>query len=169
MSAYLRTTRECPFEQLKSELRQPLDASFQENELGTIQLCVETLSEPKEPGWLASLLGDRATGPVHLAVVLTESHLVWARYSAATGTNVIAADLRFIRVKPFASLFNRDQGLEISGVVGDVKGSGKGGGVQGYLGLGPEPATTKLIEAVQAAILALNPDSGRKWPAWMGK
>jgi hypothetical protein len=168
MSDYLRTTRECPFEQLKSELRQPLETSFQENELGTIQLCVETLSEPKELGWLASLLGDHATGPVHLAVVLTESHLVWARYSAATGTNVIAADLRFIRVKPFTSFFNRDQGLEISGVVGDVKGSGKGG-VQGYLGLGPEPATTKLIEAVQAAILVLNPDSGRKWPAWMGK
>lgn len=169
MSDYLRTTRECPFEQLKAELRQPLETSFQENELGTVQLCVETLSEPKEPGWLASLLGEQPTGPIFLAVVLTESHLVWARYSAATGTNVIAADLRFIQVKPFASFFNRDQGLAISGVVGDVRGSARGGGVQGYLGLGPEPASAKLIEAVQTAILALNPDSGRKWPAWMGK
>jgi hypothetical protein len=167
MSDYTRSTIECSVRQLRPELRRAIDEYFQKHELGEAEsetlLCCETVSEKKEPGWLASLLGDRAGPPIYTAALLTASYLIWARGELQSGITVTGADLRFIRVKPYASLFLRDAGLEISGIIGDSKG-----GMSGYIGMGPEPATQKFCDEVQQAIAKINPSSTRKWPSWMG-
>lgn len=166
MSDYLRSTRECAVTQLRPELRRALEEYFQKHELGEFEavLCCQTVSEKKEPGWLDSLFGERAETPVYSAALLTATHLIWARSGPQTGTSVTAADLHFIRVKPHTSLLVRDNGLEISGLIGEPKAN-----VTGYLGMGPEPAAVKFLEAVQGAIAQVNPESTRKWPSWMGR
>jgi hypothetical protein len=167
MSDYTRSTIECSVNQLRPELRRALEEYFQKNTLGELeaetQLCCETVSEKKEIGWLASLLGEKAESLVYTAMLLTSTHLVWARGSQQTNVNVNAADLKFIRVKPFASLFITDTGLEISGILGNAKGV-----ALGYIGMGPEPITQKFCDEVQQAIARINPSSTKKWPSWMG-
>lgn len=168
MSDYLRSTRECTFEQLRPEIQRSLEAYFQAKELGEIAaetvLCCETVSEAKEPGWLAKLFGEKLESPIYVATLLTASFLVWARSGPQTGVNVTVAELRFIRLKAFSSLFNPDTGLEVSGLVGDSKRY-----LTGYIGLGPEPAAEKFVEAARQAIAKINPESTRKWPSWMGR
>jgi hypothetical protein len=167
MGDYTRSTRECSVRQVRPELRRALEEYFQKNSLGELEaeilLCCETVSEKKEMGWLATWLGDKAETLVYTAMLLTSTHLVWARSSQQTGVIVNAADLRFIRVKPFASLFISDTGLEISGLLGNTKGMARG-----YIGMGPEPITQKFCDDVRQAIDKVNPPSARKWPAWMG-
>ena len=167
MSDYTRSTIECSVNQLRPELRRAIDEYFQKNTLGEVEfetlLCCETVSEKKEPGWLATLLGDKSELLVYTAMLLTSTHLIWARGNQQTNINVNAADLRFIRVKPFASLFITDTGLEISGPLGNSKGM-----VLGYIGMGPEPITQKFCEEVQQAIAKVNPSFTKKWPSWMG-
>jgi hypothetical protein len=167
MGDYTRSTRECLVNQLRPELRGALEEYFQKNSLGELEaetlLCCETVSEKIEIGWLAALLGDKAEPLVYTAMLLTPTHLVWARGNQQTNINVNAADLRFIRVKPFSSLFITDTGLEISGLLGNSKGV-----ALGYVGMGPEPITQKFCEEVQQAIAKINPSSKRKWPSWMG-
>lgn len=169
MSNYLRSTRECTVAQLQPELRRAIEEYFQKNTLAEAEaeavLCCETVSEKKEPGWLASLFGEHDETPIHLATLLTATHLIWARNGPQTGTSVTTANLSFIRVKPFASLLNQDTGLEISGLIGDSKAKI----MRGYFGLGPEPAAQKFLEATQAAIAQINPETTRKWPSWMGR
>ena len=167
MGDYTRSTRECSVSQIQPELRRALEEYFQKNSLGELEaetlLCCETVSEKKESGWLAVWLGDKAEPLVYTAMLLTSTHLAWARGSQQTGVNVNTADLMFIRVKPFASLFIRDAGLEISGLLGNSKGI-----ALGYVGMGPEPITQKFCDEVRQAIDKVNPPSARKWPAWMG-
>jgi len=167
MGDYTRSTRECSVSQVRPELRRALEEYFQKNSLGELEaetlLCCETVSEKMEIGWLAALLGDKAEPLVYTAMLLTSTHLVWARGSQQTNINVNAADLRFIRVKPFASLFITDNGLEISGLLGNTKGV-----AMGYIGMGPEPITQKFCDEVRQAINKINPPPASKWPAWMG-
>jgi hypothetical protein len=167
MSDYTRSTTERSVNQLRPELRRALEEYFQKNTLGELEaetrLCCETVSEKKEIGWLASLLGDKAEPLVYTAMLLTSTHLVWARSNQQPSEMVTCADLRFIRVKPFASLFITDTGLEISGIIGNSKGV-----VMGYVGMGPEPITQKFIDETKQAIAKINPESTKKWPSWMG-
>jgi hypothetical protein len=167
MSDYTRSTRECSVNQLRPELRRALEEYFQKNTLGELEaethLCCETVSEKKEIGWLAALLGDKAEPLAYTAMLLTSTHLVWARGNQQTSINVNAADLKFIRVKPFASLFSTDNGLQVSGLLGNEKGM-----VLGYIGMGPEPITQKFCDEARQAIDKVTPPSTSKWPAWMG-
>jgi hypothetical protein len=167
MSDYTRSTIECTVNQLRPELRRAIDEYFQKNTLGELEsetlLCCETVSEKKEPGWLASLLGDKDEPLIYTAMLLTPTHLIWARGNQQTSINVNAADLRFIRVKPFSSLFTTDTGLEISGLLGNTKGV-----AMGYIGMGSESITQKFCDEVRQAISKVNPSSTSKWPTWMG-
>jgi len=167
MGDYTRSTRECSVGLVRPELHLALEEYFQKNSLGDLEaetlLCCETVSEKKEMGWLTTLLGGKVEPLVYTALLLTSTHLVWARGSQQTSINVNAADLRFIRVKPFASLFVTDTGLQISGLLGNSKGM-----TLGYIGMGPEPITQKFCDEVRQAIDKVNPPSTSKWPAWMG-
>jgi hypothetical protein len=165
MSDYTRSTIEVSVRQLRPELRQALDEYFQEHNLGQAAdesvLCCQTVSEKKEPGWLASLLGEKKEPPVYTAVLLTSQYLIWARGSSQHKVTVMGADLGFILVKPYVSLFFSDSGLQISGIINGAAN------VNGYIGLGPEPAAQKFCEEVQKAIVRVNPASTKKWPFWM--
>jgi hypothetical protein len=166
MGDYTRSTRECSVGQVRPELHRALEEYFQKNSLGNLEaetlLCCETVSEKKEGGWLAALLGSKAEPPVYTAMLMTSTHLVWARGNQQTSVNVNAADFRFIRVKPYASLINKDTGMEVSGLLANSKGM-----TLGYIGMGPEPITQKFCDEVRQAIDKVNPPSTSKWPAWM--
>jgi hypothetical protein len=167
MGDYTRSTRECSVNQVQPVLRRALEDYFQKNSFGEIeaetQLCCETISEKKEIGRLAAFLGDKAGPLVYTAILLTATHLVWARGSAQTDVIVNAADLKYIHVKPFTSLFITDTGLEISGPLGNTKRM-----KLGYIGMGPEPITQKFTDEVKKAIDKVNPPSTSKWPVWLG-
>jgi hypothetical protein len=99
--------------------------------------------------------------PIYTAVLLTATELIWARGALQDEIKVNGADLKFIRVKPYASMFISDSGLQVSGIIGNSA-------TAGYIGMGPEPAAQKFCEEVQQAIAKINPSSTRKWPSWMG-
>ena len=166
MGDYTRSTRECSVSQVRPELHRALEDYFQKNSLGDIEaetiLCCETVSEKKAGGWLATLTGSKDEPVVYTAMLLTPTHLIWARGGQQPSINVNTADLRFIHVKSYSSLFIKDTGLEISGLLGDSKGM-----TLGYLGMGPEPITQKFCDEVRQAIDKVNPPSPSKWPAWM--
>jgi hypothetical protein len=165
MSDYTRSTIECSVRQLRPELRRAIDEYFEKHTLGDTEtetvLCCETVSERKEPNWLASLLGEKAGSPVYTATLLTATELIWARGELQGDIIVTGADLKFIRANPYTSMFINDTGLQISGIIGS-------GTMSGYIGMGPEPAAQNFCEEVQQAIAKINPSSTRKWPSWMG-
>jgi hypothetical protein len=167
MGDYTRSTRECSVNQVRPELYRALEDYFQKNSFGDLEaetiICCETVSEKKAGGWLATLLGSKDEPVIYTAMLLTSTHLIWARSGQHPSINVNTADLRFIHVKPYSSLFIKDTGLEISGLLGNSKGM-----TLGYLGMGPEPSTQKFCDEVRQAIDKVNPPSPSKWPAWMG-
>jgi hypothetical protein len=166
MSDYTRSTIECSVKQLRPELRRALDEYFQRKSLGDIEtetlLCCETVSERKEPNWFASLFGEKVGPPIYTAVLLTSAYLIWARGTLQSDIRVTGAELKFIRVKPYSSMFFSDTGLQVSGIVENSATA------NGYIGMGPEPVAQKFCEEVQKAIVRINPSVGRKWPSWMG-
>jgi hypothetical protein len=166
MSSYHRATRECTLRQLRPELFQAIREYFQEHRLGDLETeplaCCETTSEKKAIGRLASLLGEDPNTIVYTGVLLTSQWLIWARSGDQSGTVVTGANLKEIRVKPFASGFSKDTGLEVVGYIGDSKGR-----VRGYLGMGPELAAQKFCEQVQQAIVKINPPVRRGLPRWL--
>lgn len=166
MSDYNRSTIECSVKQLRPELRRALDEYFQKNSLGDIEtetvMCCETVSERKEPNWLASLFGEKVGPPIYTATLLTSAQLIWARGTLQSEIRVTGADLKFIRAKPYSSMFMSDNGLQVSGIIANSATA------SGYIGMGPEPAAQKFCEEVRQAIAKVNPSSTRKWPSWMG-
>jgi hypothetical protein len=165
MSDYTRSTTECSVRQLRPELRRTIDEYFEKHTLGDAEtetlFCCQTVSERKEPGWLASLLGEKTGPPIYSAALLTATYLIWARTGLQSGVTVTGADLKYIRVRPYVSMFILDAGLQISGI---IEGSAK---LSGYIGMGPEPAAQKFCDEVQQAIARVNPSSTKKWPPWM--
>ena len=167
MSIYQRTTRKCSVTQIKPELRQALQAFFQKHDLGNLVeeslSCCETRSESQPGSWLSSWLDDKSETEISSAIVLTARSLVWARVGNQSPARVAGADLRNIRAKIHLSLFSKEPGLEVSGLLMDAKNV-----MHGVIALGPEPAAQVFCEEVQQAIEKINPTPERKWPAWMG-
>lgn len=166
MSRYHRTTRECPVSELRPELYQAIRDYFQAQQWGApateVLMCCETTSTKQPAGRLAAWLegGDAAT--VYTGMVLTPQRLIWVRDADNAGAVLTAADLKQIRVKAYASPLTGDAGLEVFGVIGDVRGR-----VRGYVGMGPEAAAQKFCEAVIQAVDAVNPPVKRKLPRWL--
>jgi hypothetical protein len=155
LADFNRYTRECSFSQLRPELMQAMRDYFENQKLVGIEvdilMCCETTSEKKtsdeNTGVLAFLAGDDPDTTVYTGMFVTPQWLVWARVGDKSGTLVTSAHLRNVRVKPFASRFTKDTGLEVSGFIGDSPGR-----VKGYIGMGPEEAAQKFCEeVVQAA------------------
>ena len=162
MSDYHRFTRECSFGQLRPELARAIREHAQNHgEMGNVEvevlMCCETTSEKKRVGALAALLGDNPDTVLYTGMVVTPQWLIWARYGDKSDMGVSAAKLQDVQVKVYASLLVKDTGIEVSGYVGDSKSK-----VQGYIGMGPEPATQKFCEQVQKAIEKVNPKPAKK-------
>ena len=166
MSDYHRFTRECSFGQLRPELARAIREYAQNHrELGNVEvevlMCCETTSEKKPAGALAALLGDDPNTLLYTGMLVTPQWLIWVRHGDQSGVTVSSAKLQDVQVKAYASLFVKDTGLEVSGYIGDSKAK-----VQGYIGMGPEPAAQKFCEQVQKAIEQVNPKPAKKsmWP-----
>ena len=156
MSRYKRFTRECRLEQLKPALldavRKHLAARGLADEEAQVVMCCETVSERQPATGLSALVKEDADEIYYTGALFTPQWLVWARSSEKSGTAVVSARLKEIRVKPFASLLVSDTGLEVMGDVGDP-----GARVSGYIGLGAEAAAHKFCEAVKRAVDKANP------------
>ncbi len=156
MSNYRRFTRECTLEQLRPELLHALREYLLGHGLADVEtqivMCCETISEKQKTNFLASLLGEERDDTYYTGAFFTPQVLVWVRSGDKTGATVVSAQLREIRVRPFASPLVRDAGLEVIGYVGDSKAR-----IRGYIGLGTELAATKFCEAVKEAVDKVNP------------
>ena len=165
MSDYIRRTRECSIGQLRPELVRAIREYAQNHhELGNVEevlMCCETTSEKKRAGALAALLGDNPDTTLYTGMVVTPQWLIWARHGDKSGIRVSSARLQDVQVKVYASLLVKDNGLEVSGYIGDSNAQ-----VRGYIGMGPEPAAQKFCEQVQKAIEKVNPKPAKKsmWP-----
>ncbi len=156
MSNYKRFTRECTLEQLRPELLLALRAYLQGHGLTDIEaqivMCCETMSQRQKTSFLASLLGEDLDEKYYTGAFFTPQMLVWVRSGDKTGAAVVSAQLREIRVRPFASPLVDDAGLEVIGYVGDSSTR-----IRGYIGLGTELAATRFCEAVKQAVDKVNP------------
>jgi hypothetical protein len=156
MSNYKRSTRECTLDQLRPELLSAFRGYLQERgraEAETqIVMCCETTSERKKTSILASLLGEDREEVYYTAAFVTPEWLVWARSGDKTGVTVVSAQLKEIRVKPFASPWVNDAGLEVMGFV-----EGSRTHMRGYIALGTESAAREFCEAVKQAVEKVNP------------
>jgi len=168
MSDYHRVTRECSVSQLQPELRQAVQNHFQKYDLGDPEtatlLCCETVSTRKNGG-LFSLLDGGEDAPIYTGMLLTPEWLIWVRKGGNSEAVLNAANLHLIQVKTYLSLFNTDNGLEITGFVRDAKRP-----VRGYVGLGMEPAAQKFCGEVEKAVASVQPPPAEKGFArwWRG-
>jgi hypothetical protein len=167
MANYQRSTRECSVTQLQPKLMGTIRDYFRIHELGELEtetiLCCETISEKKETSWLESLFEPGADQRVYSAILLTGDALIWARAGARLGAHANGASLHYIRVNSSISLFSKNNGLTIAGLIDKSPRI-----IRGTIALGPELAAQKFCEEVQKAVEKLNPAPVRKWPAWLG-
>ena len=172
MSGYNRTTRECSFTQIHPELNRAVREYFQAHELGdpetAVRLCCETVSTKRaggEPGSLLGLLPDGVPdGTVHLAMLMTDTWLVWARRDERSKPIVVGVWLEVVRVKPGQAYRSKYQQVHITGFANASKDF-----VDGKLELGAEPAAEKFCNQLVEANTKLNPPPPkRRFPKWMG-
>ncbi len=167
MSGYTHTTRECPVNQLHSELSQAVRDYFQTHQLGDPGLetirCCETIIRRQDSGRLVSLLEGAGDTTAYLAFLLTPELLIWARSGDKSATVVIGAKLTAIQVKVFAAKRSNNMQLDISGLLAFSKEY-----IRGTLVLGPEPAAQSFCEEVERMVLKENPPAKRKFLRWMG-
>ncbi len=167
MSKTTRSTRTCTINQLRPALSRGIREYFQAHNLGDpeteITACCETMSDKKATGGLSDLLNPGPEKTTYTGLVLTARELVWAWMDAGGEAHVIGADLIYINAQMTVSLFSKEVGLQVAGLIGGSKGN-----VRGVIGLGSEPEAQQFCEAVSAAIKIANPQVKRKWPAWMG-
>ena len=161
MSNYNRKTRECSVSQMQPELRQAIQNYFQEHGLGDPEteslMCCETISEKKDVGKLANLLGGEADTTVHMGVLFTSEMLIWARKGNKSDMVLNAANLKEIQVRAYDAMLTKETGLEIHGKIGNSKGR-----VGGFICMGPESAAQNFIETIVDKINEVNPPSKKK-------
>ena len=156
MGDYQRSTRECPFSQLRPEISAAIRAHAQQHELGDVEreavLCCETANEKTKKSGLLSRLAGGDPDPVHyVGVVLTPRHLIWARSGAKYSMAVMSARLGDVEMEDYentpAYRLVPDSGLEVLGVfTGGIERA------QAFIGFGPEPAAENVKSRLKEAI-----------------
>ena len=169
MSNYIRTTRECPVNELHPELLKAFQNYFQEHAVGNLQadvvLCCETISTRKNAGKTASWLDGRPDTTIRTGLLLTSQWLIWASHGNQSGTRVHAASLNEIQAEFYTPLFTGgDAGLRIIGFVDEDNTH-----IRGYIGMGKDPAAQKFCEEVQQAILKANPPVRQDLFRWLSR
>lgn len=150
MDTYTRSTRECKFGELDSNLVAAIYKHIETYKLGEIEssilFCCETTSSRKKTGLFAN--GNE----IAITVMLVTPHLlVWAGEKKNGQPFVSSARLRNIEVQDFENTamyrVNPDSGMNITGRYTDVTKQG-----QSFIGLGPDPAGEKFRQVLQHAI-----------------
>ncbi len=165
MADYNRYTRECSFDQLRPELLHAMRDYIEAQKLVGIEteilMCCETTSEKKtssgSSGWLALLGEGEPDTVVYTGMFVTPEWLFWVRLGDKSGALATSANFRNVKVRPFASRFDNDTGLEVAGFIGDSPGR-----VKGYIGMGPEEAARKFCNTVVEAAEKVRKEAGPK-------
>ena len=167
MSDYHRTTRECPVSLLRSDLYLAIRNYFQEHKLGDLEtetlLCYETISTKKSTSRLVSWLNDDVDTTVHNGILFTSQWLIWVRSGDKSGIHLASADLKQISVRVRTSILTGDTGLEVSGYIEDSKGT-----MRGFIGMESDLTAQKFCDAVNQAILKVNPPAPKSISRWWG-
>ena len=150
MSDYLRTTRECTFNELNPVLSDAIRAHTGKYELGALEsaalMCCETTSTKVKKGFFGGKPEVILTG-----VLLTPEWLVWAVGKEKQSLGVLSAKLRDIQVQEYekSEMYKliQDSGLDISGLRTDAVDQGSS-----FIGLGPEPASQKFRSLLKEAL-----------------
>jgi hypothetical protein len=158
MSDYIRSTRECAFNQVQPALYAAIRQHAEENQLGNLEAkalaCVETRNERKRSSGLFSrLLGSSDPDPLHYtAAVVTPKWLIWASSGAKRGTTVLSARLTDVQVRNYdMNQLVEDSGLVVNGLL-----RGATEKAEAFIGLGPEPAAEDFKRIVREAIEQAN-------------
>jgi hypothetical protein len=167
MSGYTHTTRDCPVNQLHSELSQAVRDYFQIHLLGDPGLetirCCETIIQRQDSGRLVTLLEGSGDTTSHLAILLTPELLIWARSGDRSDTIVNGILLKSIKVKTYGTKRSNNMQLDITGLLAYSKEY-----VRGTLQLGPEPAAQSFCEEVMRVVQKETPPVKRKFSRWFG-
>lgn len=167
MSDYNRTTRECPVGQLRPELFLAVRKHFQEHKLGNWEtetlLCYETTSTQKNTNKLISWLNDGLDTTVYTGLLLTSEWLIWVRSGDRSGIQLASADLKELAVRVYTSLLTRDTGLEVTGHIEGTKGIIRGG-----IALESMSVAQEICDAVNQAIIKVNPPAPKSLSRWWG-
>lgn len=167
MSDYDRTTRECSVRQLRPELFLAVRNHFQEHKLGNWEtetlLCYETTSTKKNTSKLLSWLNDGLDTTVYTGLLFTSEWLIWVRSGDKSGIQLASADLKELAVRVYTSLLTRDVGLEVTGHIEGTNGIMRGG-----IALESMSIAQKFCDAVNQAIIKVNPPAPKSLSRWWG-
>jgi hypothetical protein len=168
MSDYIRTTRECSVSELHPDLLQAIQSYFQEHALGNLQadvvMCCETISRKKSARKSVSWLDGKHDTIIYMGMLFTSRWLIWVHHGDQTGTRVNTASLNEIQAEFYIPLLTKDAGLKIVGFVGDNNTR-----INGYIGMGNDPAAQKFCEEVKQAILKANPPQKKDMFKWLSR
>ena len=150
MNAYIRSTRECTFGDMRPELATAIRKHIEKYKLGDVEssilICCETTSTGKKAGLFAN--GDETT---IAGMFVTSRFLVWTGEKEKGKPSVRSALLRNIDVQDFENTamyrVNPDSGMNITGRYTDVTKQG-----QTFIGLGTDSAGEKFRQVLQHAI-----------------
>ena len=142
MGDYIRTTRECSFEDLSPSIVIAIRAHIEKYELGeiesTVLSCCETTSTKQKRG----IFGGKGE-TVITGVMLTPQWLIWATSSNKESPVVLSARLREIQVQDYEKSemhkLIQDTGLNVFGIRTDAVELGST-----FIGFGVEPAAQKF-------------------------
>ena len=150
MNVYTRSTRECTFGDMHSELTAAIRKHIETYKLGELEssllICCETDSTSQKTGLFAN--GDETT---ITGMFVTPHLLVWTGGKERGKPAVRSALLRNIDVQDFENTamyrVNPNSGMNISGRYTDVTKQG-----QSFIGLGSDPAGERFRQVLQHAI-----------------
>ena len=149
MSDYIRSTRECAFENLNPSLGTAIRAYIEKHQPGldpsSALLCCETVSTKQKKG----LFGGKAEVILSAALIIPPM-LIMASAREKEVPGVLSTPLRAIQVTDYekSDLYRLvpDTGLDISGL---QSGNDQPGSL--FIGLGPEAAAQKLRSLLKEA------------------
>ena len=155
MNAYIRSTRECTFADLRPELviaiRKHIEKYKLEDIESSLLICCETTSTTQKTGFFTSGSETTVTG-----MIVTAQFLVWTNGKKRDKPVVRSALLRNIDAQDFENTamyrVNADTGMNITGRYTDVTKQG-----QAFIGLGPDPTGEKFRQVLQLAIQKAHP------------
>lgn len=150
MNAYIRSTSECTFADLRPELVTAIRSHIEKYKLGDVEssllICCETTSTTKKTGLFTNGSETSITG-----MLVTAQLLIWTNGKKRDKPIVRSALLRNIDAQDFENTamyqVNQDSGMNITGHYTDVTKQG-----QAFIGLGTDPVGEKFRQVLQHAI-----------------
>ena len=155
MTDYLRTTRECPFEDVRPELRDAIAAHVGAEAASSFRgvTAWETTSKKTNEGvvdWIFTRMAGGDRDPVHWSCsMLVPSRFIFAIHGEKRGTQVFSAMLVDLQVTSPTFTVATEHGVD---VIGLVPVFGHPGPTSYYLGFEKSPIGERCTAALREAI-----------------